>query len=427
MPRHKFTERWIAGRTAPRDTRLEYCDLLLPGLRLRVSGPDVRIFSAVVRADGRLKRHTIGRHPRWTLADARTEAMRLLRGAGVTLLLPISAEAAAPLQHIAAAPAAPAAPAEAPIVAAVPPALTYAAMIDAYEELHLRPNTRSWKSIARDARSPALAHLLERPAAEISRRDIIGVLDALMRAGTPQAAVSVHRHIGMAYRWAWRREMVSSNPVERIQRPAPTVERDRVLSDAELAAVWRATFQLPDPFGQFVRLLALLGQRRTETASMRWSHIVETADGPEWHLPRTKNGKPHTVPLPPLAMATIAALPRPTGDGYVFSTDGGNTHCSSYSKRKSELDVAAGQGVLPWRYHDLRRGCRSGLARLGVPRDICRKIIGHSEGVVDRIYDRFSALPARRSGLTLWQDHILALVSEKRPAAAGLPPRDGLP
>ncbi len=426
MARHKFTEQWVRSRVAPPDTRLEYADQALPGFRLRVSGPDVRTFSAVVRTGGRLRRYTIGRHPRWSLAAARQEAMRLMRAAdaaAATYAEPI-APTVSPVSTPVPIAAIPIAPAPAvPVLSqasiehrtdepAAPPPLTYAAMVDAYEELHLRPNTRSWKNIARDARHPALAHLMDRPAEGIARRELVVALDAIVRAGHPQAAASVHRHAAMAFRWAWDRDMIAANPTERIKRPAPAVERDRVLADAELAAVWQGTFGLQDPYGQLVRLLVLLGQRRTETASMRWGHLVKTADGPEWHIPRSKNGRPHVVPLPPLAIATLARLPHGADDAFVFSTDGGATHFSSYSRRKSELDTAA-PGIAPWRFHDLRRTCRSGLARLGVPREICRKIVGHSEGVIDRIYDRYDAMPARRAGLVQWQAHIegIALVA----------------
>ena len=45
--------------------------------------------------------------------------------------------------------------------------------------------------------------------------------------------------------------------------------RDRVLTDAELAAVWNAA---PDnEYGRIVKLLMLTGQRRDEIGSLRWS------------------------------------------------------------------------------------------------------------------------------------------------------------
>jgi integrase len=215
--------------------------------------------------------------------------------------------------------------------------------------------------------------------------------------------MSVRKYLSMAFRWAADREMIPANPAERIRPPARNVERDRVLTDDELGAVWRATFRIGDPFGPLVRCLVLLGQRRTETASMQWHHIV----GDEWHLPRTKSGRPHIVPLPEIARSTITQLPQHGRDAFVFSSDEGSTYCSGYSKAKAELDRLS--GVHDWQIHDLRRTCRSGLARLGVSIAICRKIIGHSEGVIDRIYDRYDALPERRDGLTRWQDHVLTI------------------
>lgn len=69
MARHRFTERWLRSRRAPaRGERLEYVDAACPCLWLRVSGRDVRAFSVLAQVDGRLCRHTIGRHPRWSKA-----------------------------------------------------------------------------------------------------------------------------------------------------------------------------------------------------------------------------------------------------------------------------------------------------------------------------------------------------------------------
>jgi len=74
-----------------------------------------------------------------------------------------------------------------------------------------------------------------------------------MAAGTPQAALNMHRRLGMLFRWAWDRDMVPANLFERIRPPTKTVERDWVLADAEIAAVWNAAGRMPEPYGAFYR------------------------------------------------------------------------------------------------------------------------------------------------------------------------------
>ena len=84
--------------------------------------------------------------------------------------------------------------------------------------------------------------------------------------------------------------------------------RDRVLSSAELSEVWQACEGLGE-FGTIVRLLMLTGQRREEVAGMRWSEL-DLGKG-LWSLPaeRTKNRRPHDVPLSAEALALIMAVP----------------------------------------------------------------------------------------------------------------------
>jgi len=365
----------------------------VPGLRLRVSGRDVRAFSTVLKLNGQFRRYTIGRHPRWTLAAAREEALRIMRmvDAGTPFAAPVALANPPPWPTtiIEAAPA--------------PVGPTFAEMVNAYIELHARPNARSWRNIASGLRHTALEHLQCRPAAQIAKSDLVAVLDKMVLAGTPQGANSMRTRLGMVFRWAADRDMIPANPAAGLRMPARATERDRILTDAELAAIWRASYTVGKPFGTLVRMLALLGQRRSETATMRWRHLV----GAEWHIPHTKQGRPHVVPLSNFALSEIAALRPDTDDGFVFSTNGGKTHFSGYSKAKAQLDDAA--GVTGWRLHDLRRGCRSSLSRLGVPRHICKKIIGHADGKIDRIYDVFDALDDRRAGLLRHEQFVLAL------------------
>jgi integrase len=100
-------------------------------------------------------------------------------------------------------------------------------------------------------------------------------------------------HIGSPE--ATKRGTVRSNPFAELPLPTTITKRDRVLSDEEAAAVWRAAGE--DPFGAMVRLLMLTGQRREEVAGMTWAELSE--DLATWTIPatRTKNGIPHIVPL----------------------------------------------------------------------------------------------------------------------------------
>lgn len=338
----------------------------------------------MLRVNGRLQRRTLGAYPQMPLADARTRTREMLCSAQ---------EGIDPRQP----PAAPDA------------TLTYGELVDAYVERHLKPNTRSWKLIRSNLLHPRLRHLRTRPIAGITKAELIEVLDSIVAAGTPQAALNVHRCLKMLWNWACDRDMVAHNPCDRIRPPTKARERLRVLNNAEIVAVWRAAEQLNPPFGQLVRLLLLTGQRRSEVAQMRWNDI----SGDTWVIPPevVKKDRPHAVPLTDSACLVLAGLPRFVDGEYAISTRGGRTPVSGFSKLKQQLDGLA--GIEPFTLHDLRRTVRSKLAELGIPREIARKVLNHEDGKIDRIYNRHEYLAEKREALQRWAKHLMDLASAR--------------
>src|SRR4029078_11357208 len=100
-------------------------------------------------------------------------------------------------------------------------------------------------------------------------------------------------------------------------KPGAETKCDRVLTDAELAALWKVTGEIGWPFGDLIRLLLLTGARRSEIGALRWSEIegtIITLAGE-----RTKNGEPHTIPLSGPAIAIITEMPRIARSDLVFT------------------------------------------------------------------------------------------------------------
>jgi integrase len=334
--------------------------------------------------DGRLERHTIGRYPLVTLHEARSATLAMLRNAAAGVE--------------------PRKPAAAPVVS-----LNFAGMVELYTERHLKPNARSWKNISRALNHPSLRRLRSRPIETVTKREIIEVIDGIMGNGKPQSAVNLLRYLKMVFNWAVDRDLLEVNPCERIRPPAKTNERDRVLSDPEIAAVWDATFQLPTPYGEMYRIFFLTGQRRSEVSTMRWSEIV----GDLWTIPRerVKKDRPHTVPLSATAqriLTELAGLPRFEDDGFVFSTTGGKSASSNFAKVKRQLDQLSDTNG--WTIHDIRRTVRSKLAELGVPREVARKVLNHEDGKVDRIYNRHEYLAEKREALERWEKILISSI-----------------
>lgn len=380
MSRVKLTDSWLSRTKISKTKRLSYVDALCPGLHVRVSPKGIRTFSVLTRFEGRLLRVTIGRFPRWSVAQARAEARRLLQSFDGGLD-----------------------PRPEPVVVQ----LSYENLVEEYDRRHLQPNTRSADYIRANLRHVGLAALFGRPATAITKREFAEAIDGIVRQGRPQSALNVLRNLKMMYNWAVDMDVVATNPCDRIRPPAKTVERDRVLADAEIVAVWRAIQQLPYPYRQMYAMWFLSGQRRSEVATMRWCDI----SGNVWTIPRevVKKDRPHTVPLSPMAMEILKSTYSFGPDSYVFTTSGGKAPSSNFHKIKREVDRLS--GVKGWTIHDIRRTVRSKMAELRIPREIARKVLNHEDGKIDRIYNRHEYLAEKREALEKWANHLSDLIA----------------
>lgn len=381
MPIVRFTDRWLqAASLTPAEGRAEYTDGLCPGLHLRVTSLGVRTFSVMFRINGKLTRKTLGRFPVVSLANARSSALDVMRKAqeGIDAREHRSREEST---------------------------LTYSELVKSYIEKHLKPSARSWKNVQSGLEHARMNRFKQHRVAEISRRDIIAVIDEIVAEGKPQAAINHLRHLKMMFNWAAGRDMIGVNPCDGVKSPGRTTERDRVLSDLEIAAVWRSTFILPAPFGAMYRMFLLTGQRRSEVATMQWHEIAGTV----WTIPRekVKKDRPHAIPLSKTALATLDALPKHGPEAYVFTTTDGDRPSSNFDKVKQELDRLS--RTSGWTIHDIRRTVRTKLAELGVPEIVARKVVNHETGKVDRIYNRHAYLDEKRKALVKWEQKLISL------------------
>src|SRR5262245_61334753 len=195
---------------------------------------------------------------------------------------------------------------------------------------------------------PHFKPLHNMPVDQIARRDVAARLLVIARERGAVTAARARSCLSDMFSWAMGQGLVESNPVVGTNKPKTAPPRDRVLNDAELAAVWNATAD--DDFGHIVKLLILTGQRRTEVGGMTWREI--DLDQGTWTIPssRTNNGREHTLPLPPLALDTIAGTPRMVGREYLFGPRAAGF--TSWNRPKQFLDKRLGDQVEAWRLHD---------------------------------------------------------------------------
>jgi integrase len=279
-----------------------------------------------------------------------------------------------------------------------------------------RQLTGDWK--------PLHGHAVE----AVKRSDVAGVLDAIEPRQGLVAADRARSALSGLYSWAIDRGYLPdsfANPTLGIKPRAGNGARERVLTEPELREVWIAS----DPavagdHGRIVRLLILTGQRREEIGSLSWAEIVENGDGTRIELPgeRTKNGRPHVVPLSDEAIASLPARPNEVRE-FVFGRRG--TGFSGWSKAKAELDARIAKArkasnpkamkpMPAWVLHDLRRSFVTHIserqfAQPHVVEAIVNHISGSKAGVAG-VYNRAAYAAEKQAALAAWARHVAKIV-----------------
>jgi integrase len=280
-----------------------------------------------------------------------------------------------------------------------------ARLIDDWRNLHLVNRREGYAVEAVRSIRRAFANYLDWPAADIDRALVVKVFDGMARDGSATAATHAAAYSKAAYGWAVKRGTLAANPFVNLP-VAPIAKRDRVLSDDELLAIWRATSE-PSSFNGIVRALILTGQRRDEVAGMGWAELAD--DLSTWTIPgsRAKNGVASIVPLATPVRDFLRAYPR-EGE-LVFSGRPGAFN--GWSRAKRDLDARS--GVKDWRLHDLRRTVATGLQRLGVRLEVTEAILNHVAGSragIVGLYQRHDYAPEKEAALAAWAAHLFALV-----------------
>jgi integrase len=240
---------------------------------------------------------------------------------------------------------------------------------------------------------PALG---DRPITEIKRSEIVALLDQIEMGelvtaegepikGGPVAADRCLALIRRIMGWHATRADNFAPPIVRgmARTKAKERARSRVLSNHEIKLIWNTAGEVRTPFAAFIQFLLLTAARRSEASAITQGEIEDGV----WTLPPSRN-KTKVALVRPLSAAALAVVEpfRREGGGYVFSTDGGKTPISAFSKFKKRFDRAS--GTAGWCLHDLRRTARSLLSRVGIDVNVSERCLGHIVAGVRGIYDR---------------------------------------
>ena len=254
--RVKLTDASLAGMSCPegRKDALVF-DAIEPGFGVRLTADGKRVMLFQYRAGDAVRRYRIGVWGQGglTAAKARKEAERLrgLVHSGQDPAAERKATRAATL-----------ATERAGRAAAAVEAFTFGKLVDAWETKGLAHRRESYAADATTRLRAYFATWLERPASAITRADALAVLDQVEKG---RGIISARRGLAYgraAYGWAVKRDLVEGNPFQKIAAPGKETARERVLTEEELRAIWRAASAMAGIAGVYVRVLLLTLQRR---------------------------------------------------------------------------------------------------------------------------------------------------------------------
>jgi integrase len=249
----------------------------------------------------------------------------------------------------------------------------------------------------------------------INRQDIVRVIDDLAEENGKATADRARSALSTFFAWTIDRNYRDDNPTMTIKARWSNPGKSRVLSDAELIEIWQAC--LDYDYGRIVKLLMLTLQRRSEISDVSASEIDRTARQILLPEARTKNGRPHIVPLSDLAWKVLESVERREYRDLLFGMREGGF--SGFSKAKSELDdrislarkeAGIEKQMPPWTLHDLRRSGSThlhekGIAQPHIVEAILNHVSGHQSGVAG-VYNKALYLSERREALQRWGSHL---------------------
>jgi len=184
--------------------------------------------------------------------------------------------------------------------------------------------------------------------------------------------------------------------------------RDRRLRKDEVSDLADAIDEESNPYIRNVFwLLLLTGCRRSEMLELEWSNV--DLDRNEIHLPDTKSGDSHTLPLPEEAARRLRELPREADNPYVFCGRKDGSHLVNIDRAWNRIRDRSGLDDL--RIHDLRRSVASWLAELGHSEYVIKRVLNHAVPDITGVYARVGVDPVR-DALEQYVDNLLAAAED---------------
>ncbi len=417
MKKSLFTDTMIK-RLKPEPS--DYCRSEGNGFTVRVMPSGVKTWLYLYAFDGKRRKMNLGSYPDVTLETARTkfeDARRQVRN-GVD---PVSLKEQQKEDRL--------------------NADTISDLITEYIEKHAMPHKRGWKEDKRILEYDALPAWGKRKAADISKRDVVLLLEGIVKRGAPGSANNNFKIIRRMFSFAVQRDILKTSPCIGVSMPAPLIRKDRFLNEEEIKTFWTNldTCHASNEVRRALRLILLTGQRPGEVIGMSSSEI----DGNIWTIPasRAKNKREHRVYLTKTALELIGPLQvldeqtkKVKPKGFIFPCPHSakiqhieNTVPAQVIRRNMSVPVMfkgkpvfdrKGQpvtenllGVSDFTPHDLRRTCATFLSKIGFMDEIIDAVLNHTKQGIIRTYNVNRYEKEIQQALESWERKLTAILS----------------
>ncbi|MFT6905692.1 MAG: integrase [Oleiphilaceae bacterium] len=271
------------------------------------------------------------------------------------------------------------------------------------------------------------------PATSITRKDIVELINSIIARGAKVQAGNVLRELIAAYEYSFGSEKFNDDFANPALQAKESLKRTKVklsskpgtrfLTDKELVIFlnWLPSCGFSTTQKNILRLALWTGMRSGVVCLAEWDEI-NFIEG-TWFVPvlKSKTGTDQYVQLPKQALAFLKHLKLTTGQ-YVFpsSRTGEPLQQKGLSEtawqlknpdkikngRRYKMNQGWLESIPDWTPHDLRRTVRTGLSRIGCPREIAEAVIGHSKKGIEGTYNLHSYENECRIWLQKWADHL---------------------
>ena len=294
---------------------------------------------------------------------------------------------------------------------------TIALLISEYIDKWAKPRKRTWLKDEQILNREILAIWGRRKASSIKRREVILLLENIVKRGAPIGANRTLAVLRRMYNFAIERDILEFSPCIGVKAPSKENRKDRVLSLDEIRFLWLnlEKCKMSVELQLLLKLMLLTCQRKGELITAKWCDFDLSQSW--WTIPasKAKNEKSHRVYLTSSTLDVLNQLKllHPNSQ-WLFPSPYTNTHitreCVARAIKRSE--VILGGSMQPWVAHDLRRTAASHMTALGISRLVVSKILNHADGSVTAIYDRHSYDREKRKALEAWSHKLRGIIYE---------------